>query len=432
MRVLKPGENERTFEAEPHGSQFPTLVTLSNNLPPRLPFTPIKPAKNQRVLRGNGCCQSVDEDEVCPDVQSVLAGGNASMKGSNRRPTQRGFTIMQVVTTIAIISVITTFGALGIRTARAEFRLQNSARLFATYIEKARADAIRRHANSGQESTIETFGPGSITYAVSMDWGGSGVVATKTFSLESGLTFSTAAKKLSFDWRGRIAEAWVFQIFSDQLEKSLPVDVSGSGDITVGEQHFPDQLIPDVQISEVTNDVDVATPTPTIAASPSPNASPSPTATESPSPSPTNNGNGVGGNNGNGNGNSPTPSPTPDTSPTPSGSPGSSPSPPLQQCASSISPSSIKLSQSDVTNQSGSATFTMTNATGVRTISATQAGNGNAVNIALSLLRIDGNGLSVITVSTKHGAGNRGVFIVEVSASPSCGSTQLLEVSIKN
>ncbi|HJU92264.1 MAG TPA: hypothetical protein VJ656_04935, partial [Pyrinomonadaceae bacterium] len=59
---------------------------------------------------------------------------------------QHGFTTLQTVVTIAIISIVSVFGVLGIRTARAEFRLQNSARLFASYVEKARADAIRRHA----------------------------------------------------------------------------------------------------------------------------------------------------------------------------------------------------------------------------------------------------------------------------------------------
>src|SRR5262249_30234101 len=149
--------------------------------------------------------------------------------------------------------------------------LQNNARLFATYVEKARADAIRRHAATGQESSIETFGPGSTTYAITMDFG-SGAVETRTFDLDSGVNFSTAAKRVTFDWRGRIAEAWVFQIFSETLQRSLPVDVSGSGDITVGEQHFPDQLIPPVEIAEVSGDVDTSTPTPT--PTPSPDATP--------------------------------------------------------------------------------------------------------------------------------------------------------------
>src|SRR6185369_13063994 len=149
------------------------------------------------------------------------------------------------------------------------------------------------------------------------------------FDLESGLSFATAAKRVTFDWRGRITEAWVFQVHSDYLERNLPVDVSGSGDITVGEQHFPDQLIPPVEIAEVTGDVDTSatpTPYPTATATPTPDpgnpdATPTPTPTPTATPTPTpngngngNNGNGSDGNNGNGNG---TPTPTPTATPTP-------------------------------------------------------------------------------------------------------------------
>jgi len=346
---------------------------------------------------------------------------------------------MQMVVTVAIISIVSVFGVLGITNARAEFRLQSSARLFATYVEKARVDAIRRHAPTGQESSIETFGQGTNNYAVTMDFG-SGAVETRTFYLESGLTFETAAKKVSFDWRGRIAEAWVFQIFSDYLDYGVPVDVSGSGDITVGEQHFPDQLIPPVEVTQVTGDVD-ADPTPAPTTEPTPpiedpgsgDGTDPVDPTPSPTPSPNGNGNGNGsdnGNNGNGNGSaSPTPTLTPTPTPTPSPSPTSTPIP---QCVSTISPTSLSLSQSNTARQTGSATLTMTNATGVRIISASLAGRGNSLNIAVGLQRIDGSGSSVITVSTKQGGGNRGVFIVEVSASPGCGSTQQLAVSVSN
>src|SRR5215203_3365922 len=178
------------------------------------------------------------------------------MHGNTRPSTpQSGFTMIQMIITIMIIAVVSSFGVLGIKSARAEFRLQNSARLFASYVEKARVDAIRRHAADGEESSIETFGPGTTNYEVTMDFG-DGVVETRRFDLDSGLSFSTASKKVTFDWRGRITEAWVFQVFSTYLARSLPVDVSGSGDITVGQQHFPDQLIPPVEISEVTGDVD--------------------------------------------------------------------------------------------------------------------------------------------------------------------------------
>jgi prepilin-type N-terminal cleavage/methylation domain-containing protein len=365
------------------------------------------------------------------------------MKPNSRTTTQqRGFTLTQMVITLAIIAVVSTGGVLGIRTARAEFRLQNSARLFATYIEKARADSIRRHATTGQESYIETFGPGSTTYAVTMDYG-SGTIETRNFDLESGLSFATAAKRVTFDWRGRITEAWVFQVHSDYLERNLPVDVSGSGDITVGEQHFPDQLIPPVEIAEVTGDVDsTSTPTPTPTATPTPDpsatppisgggdpeATPTPTPAPSPTPTPHGNGNGNDGNNGNGNGN-PTPTPTATPTPTPSASPSPSPA---AQCTSAISPAELNLSQSDAAKKSGSAVFTMVNGTGTRIISASIAGNGNSLVLGLSLLRIDGSGSSVITVTTKNGAGNRGTFIVNVAADPSCGSTQQLKVSVAN
>jgi hypothetical protein len=360
----------------------------------------------------------------------------------NRRTTtqQRGFTITQMVITITIIAIVSVAGVLGIRNARAEFRLQNNARLFATYVEKARADSIRRHAASGQESSIETLGPGTTTYAITMDFG-AGTVETRNFDLDSGLNFSTASKKVTFDWRGRITEAWVFQIFSESLQRSLPVDVSGSGDITVGEQHFPDQLIPPVEIAEVTGDVDstpTPTPTPLPTATPplsgggDPEATPTPTPTATPTPTPSNNGNGngPGGNNGNGNGNG-TPTPTATPTPTPSVTPTPTPTP-AAQCVSSISPSTLSLSQSDSTKKSGSAVFMMVNATGIHTISASIAGNGNSLNLGLSLSRIEGSGSSVLTVTTKNGAGNRGVFVVNVAATPGCGSAQQITVSVSN
>jgi len=366
------------------------------------------------------------------------------MKIIRSTASQQGFTLLQTIIVVAIIGIATTFGILGIKTARAEYQHQSAARLFASYVEKARADAIRRHAGPGEESSIETFGPETTAYAVTMDWG-EGVVETRTFDLDEGLTFDVAARKVVFDWRGRISEAWVFQIKSAYLQDRLPVDVSGSGDITVGSQHFPDQMIPDNPISQVTGDVASPEPLPVASPSPSPSDVPidpteeqppidegptpigdlPPTEEPTPTPTPTPNGNGNGGTGGNsGHGNStPTPTPTPTT-----GDGSTTP-----QCLSTLTPNKLTLTQSPTTGaQTGTVTFTMTNATGVRTISAAQAGNGNAVTIGVGLQRIDGSGSSVISVTTKQGGGNRGVFIIDVSASPSCGSTQKLEVTINN
>src|SRR5512145_3420985 len=104
------------------------------------------------------------------------------MNNSRTARQQRGFTITQMVITLSIIAVVSTFGVMGIKTARAEFKHQSAARLFATYIEKARLDSIRRHAAPGEESSIETFGAGSTAYEVTMDFG-SGTIETRTFNL---------------------------------------------------------------------------------------------------------------------------------------------------------------------------------------------------------------------------------------------------------
>jgi hypothetical protein len=90
------------------------------------------------------------------------------------------------------------------------------------------------------------------------------------------------------------------------------------------------------------------------------------------------------------------------------------------------------LSQSEATKKTGTATFTVAHGSGVRTISATLQGNGNSLNLALSLVRIDGNGSSVISVTSKNGSGNRGVFNVIIATDPACGSSQTLQVTVNN
>ena len=92
----------------------------------------------------------------------------------------------------------------------------------------------------------------------------------------------------------------------------------------------------------------------------------------------------------------------------------------------------MKLSQSDPTKKSGTATIRFTNATGVRLLTAAQEGNGNALILGLSLARIDGNGSTVLTVTTKNGAGNRGTFAVDIIATPVCGSNPVLHVEVSN
>ena len=361
------------------------------------------------------------------------------MKRNGRKATkQYGFTMLQMVVTIAIIAIVSTFGVLGITRARAQYRLQNSARQLAVYIEKARADAIRRHAATGSESGVQQpFGPGTNTYIVRMDFG-TGTLTTRTFRLESGITFLTNAQITAFDWRGRIPARTVYQL-TNGIDDPVPVDVSGSGDVTVGDQHFADDKIPSVTIAAVTGDV-IPDPTATPTATPTPPALPPPADSPTPTPTPTPNGNGNGNGNTNPNGNphstpTPTPIPTPTPTPTPTPPAGSTPTPtptPLPPCVMTVYPSTLKLSQSDLTMQTGTVALYMANATTARIITPSQAGNGNSMTFSLSQSRIEGSGTSILTIGTKNGAGNRGSFTVDVSASPACGNTLHITVEVNN
>src|SRR5262249_19347972 len=157
------------------------FLTLSPNVTGRRAHS-LTASRNCTILgafRNGTVVADSGADELSGLPEDSLAEVDAQMK-SRRVKQQKGFTMMQMVITIAIIAVVSTFGVMGIRNARAEFRKQSSARLFASYIEKARADSVRRHAASGTEASVETFGAGTSTYAVTMDFG-TGTVETRTF-----------------------------------------------------------------------------------------------------------------------------------------------------------------------------------------------------------------------------------------------------------
>ncbi|MFN2532049.1 MAG: Tfp pilus assembly protein FimT/FimU [Pyrinomonadaceae bacterium] len=351
---------------------------------------------------------------------------------TSRRLSQRGFTMMQMIMTVAIIAIVTTFGVLGITGARAEMRVQNSARRFAVYVEKARADAVRRHAGAGSESSVQTFDPGTNTFAVTMDFDGSGIVRTRTFTLDSGVFFSTVGQTATFDWRGRVTERLAFQVSNGT--KSIPVDISGSGDITVDDQIFADDAIPDVALTQVTGDL-IPDPTPLPTATPTPEGVPNPDQTPTPTPTPPGN---SGGSSGNGSPHStPTPTPTPSPSlsptPTPTPNPNGTPAPtPLPACSATVTSVSLTLSQSDSARRTGTVAYTLANGTGARTVSAVLSGGGNSLNISVSPSSVSGSGTVSVTIGAKSGNGNRGTFVVQISSSPGCGTTQQVTVTVGN
>jgi Tfp pilus assembly protein FimT len=154
---------------------------------------------------------------------------------AEKRSRERGAGITELAIVFAVVGIISAFALLQVRSSRAAMRVQNSVRQLASYMEKARVDAVRRHGTSSV-----TFSNTS-TYSVTMDFASSGALTTRTFSFQEGVQLASSdLPNVTFNWRGRTLTAGsscvtTFAV-SDTMNHGLSVDVSGSGDVTVENQ----------------------------------------------------------------------------------------------------------------------------------------------------------------------------------------------------
>lgn len=153
--------------------------------------------------------------------------------GKHRR--DRGVGMVELVIVLAIVGIVSTVALLQVRSSRAALRVQNSVRQLASYMEKARVDAVRRHGTS-TVSFSDTK-----TYSVTMDFNNSGSTSTRTFTFQNDVQLaSSELPNVTFNWRGRTLTAGsscvtTFAV-NDTMDHGLSVDVSGSGDVTVENQ----------------------------------------------------------------------------------------------------------------------------------------------------------------------------------------------------
>src|SRR5688572_29654566 len=231
---------------------------------------------------------------------------------------QKGFTLLQLMIVVLVIAVIGGMAAFGIVQARQRIRLTNSARMIASYLEKARVDSVRRHAvNFDDMAGLTVTSPTS--YQVRLDFDGNGTVETRDITLDDGIVFANNTVPTRFDWRGRFVsidptktkETFTLQYGTSERDQRT-VDVTRSGDVTINSREYLDD-VPDVNVNSNLSGIDSGStvngntnPTPSPYPSPSPDASPSPDPSPSPNPSPSP---------------SPYPSPSPDASPSPNPSP---------------------------------------------------------------------------------------------------------------
>jgi len=115
--------------------------------------------------------------------------------------------------------------------------MQNSVRQLASYMEKARIDAVRRH------DTAEVKFMSPTSYRVHMDFNNSGVPTDKDFNFEGGVQVANSElPTVKFNWRGRTVTPGASCVTTFSIkntsnpDEGLNVDVSGSGDVTVENQ----------------------------------------------------------------------------------------------------------------------------------------------------------------------------------------------------
>jgi prepilin-type N-terminal cleavage/methylation domain-containing protein len=154
-------------------------------------------------------------DEI--DRQMLRNGrGGSQQREALSAPTEselpvekNGFTVLELLIVLAIISVLSGFALMQITRARQAMIRENAARQFAGYLEKARVDSLRRHpmtsAQMAQVSIINaTF------YTVTIDANGDGALDTpQVVSLAAdGLQLNGPfPRTIYFNWRGRTVDA---------------------------------------------------------------------------------------------------------------------------------------------------------------------------------------------------------------------------------
>lgn len=329
------------------------------------------------------------------------------------RANEAGFTLMQLVVVLAVASIVTAATVMSLRAGRPSFELSNSARQLAGYLERARADSVRRRPSPGFESSVQMID--ATTYRVTMGFGGDSNLASRDFTLEGDVRFITDPLTISFDWRGRPTSGGEATIALQNSSGTTQVDVTGSGDVTVGSEIFQDRAIPDITVNQnVTNDVSPdpvnnppATPTPPPTDQyPTPEPTPppindNPTPTPTPTPTPRDHGNG-----------SPTPTPTP--TPYPTATPTPTPTPDGGCGSPSVSTTALTIAKN---GGSGSVVFRQGSTAGTVTASAS-----SNLTIRPSSTTVAANATQTFTITSNDVT--RGIFTVTFTTP--CGSLSVV------
>ncbi|HEX8180624.1 MAG TPA: GspH/FimT family pseudopilin [Pyrinomonadaceae bacterium] len=164
-----------------------------------------------------------------------------------RAPRAAGFSMIELLLTVTVMAIIAGFAVFNIIRTRENTRLINAAHELQGYIEKARADAMRRHGTA----RIRVLNAAS--YEVGLDLNGDGLTDAnndnnfdaadlRVVTLPPGVNFITNPMPAAaqFDWRGRIAGDITFTLQGVDNQGGarnwmppISLAVAGGGDITI-------------------------------------------------------------------------------------------------------------------------------------------------------------------------------------------------------
>lgn len=206
---------------------------------------------------------------------------------SGRRD-ERGFSLLEMVIALAVITVLSTIALLGATSSRAGQRRVNSARMLSSYLEKARVDSVRRRAEGTSENPNASVTiADSDTYRVYLDFERRGTPVAREFNLDPGVAFKSehVGTVISFNWRGRTSQALRLEVFNTDHRGderfSTGVSISSFGDVSVNDDgHTP-------EINSNTSHFASPTPAPTVSPTPEATPTPGPTPEENPVTEPT-------------------------------------------------------------------------------------------------------------------------------------------------
>jgi len=151
-----------------------------------------------------------------------------------------GFSVVELLGAILVVTIISTIALTSFQKASRSFNLSGATRSLSTYLEKARADSVRRHG--GASLSLNS----SSSYTVNIDFSGNNSTTARTISLPSGTSLSYALPPtttsldpsanpttITYDWRGLTTQSLVLTLTNSTTGVSSSTVVVGrAGDLS--------------------------------------------------------------------------------------------------------------------------------------------------------------------------------------------------------